>query len=262
MPIQLVDTHCHIHSSDYPLEADEVLARARTTGVTRLICVGTDISDSERAVEFVEGREGCSATIGVHPHEASRFFDKKSLPGEASLARLQTLAKKPKVVAVGECGLDYFYNHSPKEAQIAALRAQIELALAHNLPLVFHVRQAFADFWPVIDSYQGVRGVIHSFTDTREQLEEALARGFYVGVNGITTFTKHDWQLEVARAIPHDRLLFETDAPFLTPTPMRGTVNEPARVRRIAEFLAALRQESFDELADASTRNARQLFSI
>lgn len=250
----LVDTHCHIHSHDYSLPVNEVVARAQAAGVTRLICVGTDAADSVRAVDFAQTREGCWASIGIHPHEA--------LHSNPTLATLQSLATKPKVVAVGECGLDYFYQYSPKADQKRCLRAQIELALQHSLPMIFHVREAFKDFWPIVDEYRGLRGVIHSFTDTRTQLDEALSRGFYIGVNGIMTFTKNEWQLEAARAIPLERLLLETDAPFLTPVPLRGKVNEPAHVIHIVSFLANLRGISPQEIAGNSTHNALTLFSL
>ena len=167
-----------------------------------------------------------------------------------------------KIVAVGECGLDYFYGHSSKEDQEKVLRYQIELALEYNLPLIFHVRDAFDDFWPIFDSYQGLRGVLHSFTDTQVNLDKALERELYIGVNGIMTFTKNDWQLEVSRAIPVKNLLLETDAPFLTPAPIRGRVNEPANVMLTARFMSELRHVSVEELANQTTANARQLFSL
>jgi Tat protein secretion system quality control protein TatD with DNase activity len=171
-------------------------------------------------------------------------------------------SRADKIVAIGECGLDYFYNHSSKPEQERALRSQIELALEHNLPLIFHIRDAFADFWPIFDSYQGLRGVLHSFTDTPENLGKALERGLYIGINGIMTFTKQNWQLEVAKSVPSERLVLETDAPFLTPVPLRGTINEPAHVELIAKFLSELRQQPFEELATITPNNALQLFSI
>ncbi|HET8709169.1 MAG TPA: TatD family hydrolase, partial [Candidatus Saccharimonadales bacterium] len=172
------------------------------------------------------------------------------------------LVTSPKVVAVGETGLDYFYNHSPKEAQIEVLKFQIELALTHDLPLIFHVREAFSDFWPILKRYEGkVRGVLHSFTDSRENLEKALECGFYIGVNGIATFTKDPRQLEMYRAIPLENLLLETDAPFLTPVPHRGTICEPYHVSVTADFLSGLREEPLETIAAATTRNARQLFT-
>jgi TatD DNase family protein len=165
-------------------------------------------------------------------------------------------------VAVGECGLDYFYTHSPKEVQVEMLKAQIELALAHDTPLIFHVREAFDDFWPVFDSYQGIRGVLHSFTDTEANLQRALDKGLYIGVNGIATFTKIDAQKAMYKQIPLEKLLLETDAPFLTPVPHRGKVNEPAFVKLVASHMADLHAISLEELSAATSKNATTLFNL
>jgi TatD DNase family protein len=222
-----------------------------------LLCVGTTIEDSELAVSFVQSRPATWASIGIHPHEAQRY-----VADSAALARFSALATQPKVVAVGECGLDYFYNHSPKEAQEKVLRFQIELALKHNLPMIFHVRDAFKDFWPIFDSYDGIRGVIHSFSSDRYDLEQILKRNLYVGLNGITTFMKAEAQLAAVKQVPLDSLVLETDAPFLTPTPYRGTMCEPKHVRVTAEFLAELRGESLDLLATRTSANAHKLFGL
>ena len=271
--MDFVDTHCHIHEADALLkdgdpvrakwleagkkDPDEIIADALKDGVTRLICVGTTLSDSQVAIDFVQSRPNCWASIGIHPHEAKDFVGQPEL-----LEEFAALATKPKVVAVGECGLDYFYNHSPKEQQIEILKFQIELALKHDLPLIFHVREAFDDFWPIVDSYKGIRGVVHSFSAAETELKQILQRGFYVGLNGIMTFTKKPEQLTAARAVPKDKLLLETDAPFLTPTPYRGTICESKHVRVIAEFLSKLRGESLAEIAQVTTNNAIQLFGL
>lgn len=274
MRMQVTDTHCHIHEivgmhehvdegvhqkwqKAGVTDPDAVIADAAEAGVTRLICVGCTVEDSALAVDFVQQRQNTWASIGIHPHEAARHIrDQKALDDFAALA------SKPKVVAVGECGLDYFYTHSPKEDQEQMLRFQIELALKHDLPMVFHVRDAFADFWLIFDDYQGVRGVVHSFTATRKELDEAVARGLYVGLNGIATFAKAGEQLEAIKAVPLDHMLLETDAPFLTPVPHRGKICIPRHVVLTAEFLSNLRGESLDELAQVTTRNARSLFGL
>ncbi len=270
--MELVDTHCHIQSAGLKigekgtrqlwakapeLTADRIVANAVEAGVTRLLCVGCDLEDSQLAVDFVRDRPGCWATVGIHPHEAQHFAGQADV-----LADFARLATQPKVVAVGECGLDFYYEHSPRPAQVEVLKFQIELALKHDLPLIFHVREAFDDFWPIFDQYQGLRGVLHSFTDTAENLGKALDRGLYIGVNGIATFTKNPENLTVFQKIPLEKLLLETDAPFLTPVPYRGTINEPKRVGSIAEFIAGLRGESREDLAAATTSNARKLFGI
>lgn len=252
--MQFVDTHCHIHEDSYAFDVDETIARASEAGVIKLICVGTSAEDSKIAVDFVQNRPNTWASIGLHPHDA-----KLGAPAFDTLAKL---ANKPKVVAIGECGLDYYYNHSPKEAQITALHFQIELALKHNLPMIFHIRDAFEDFWSVFDQYKGIRGVIHSFTATNIELEQALSCGLYIGLNGIITFTKEDMQLQAAKSIPIGRLMLETDAPFLTPVPLRGKINEPKNVVLTAEFLSSLRGESLVEIAQATTENAQKLFDL
>lgn len=265
--MQLVDTHCHIHSADYPLPITEVDAHNAEAGVAYMLCVGTDAADSERAVAFAADRPDSWAVVGQHPHEARHGVEplgrlREMLAVEQLAVGVERRQPDRKIVGIGECGLDYFYGHSSKADQEKALRYQIELALEYDLPLVFHVRDAFDDFWPILDSYQGARGVLHSFTDNLDNLTRAIERGLYIGVNGIVTFTKNDWQLEVARQIPLQSLLLETDAPFLTPSPMRGKVNEPARVLLVARFMSDLRQISLQKLAQQTTTNARQLFSI
>jgi TatD DNase family protein len=267
----LVDTHCHIQSvgldqgeritremwAKSGLNAATVLSNASDGDVTRMVCVGCDLADSQLAVEFVQGKDKCWASIGIHPHEAQHFAGRPD-----KLEEFAALAGKPKVVAVGECGFDFYYNHSPKEAQTQVLKFQIGLALKKDLPIIFHVREAFDDFWPVFDSYSGVRGVLHSFTDSRENMIKAIERGLHIGVNGIATFTKDQGQLETYKAIPLERLLLETDAPFLTPVPFRGSINEPGRLGAVADFIAGLRGIDRDELAKATTTNARQLFGL
>ncbi len=249
----LIDTHCHIHESDYSMPASEVIDRAVKSGVNQMICVGTSEDSSAQAIEFVKNHSEVYAAIGVHPHETKDGF--------SAIARLASDSPK-KLIAIGEIGLDYFYTHSPRDVQIRALEAQIDIALKHNLPVIFHVREAFDDFWPIFDNFHGIRGVVHSFTDSDKNLTAALSRGLYVGVNGISTFTKDEAQRDVFASIPLGKLLLETDAPFLTPAPFRGKVNEPAYVKNIAEFHAKVRQLSYNEISQATTTNARALFAL
>lgn len=246
----LFDTHCHIHEADYPLDIDETLKRALDSGVTNMICVGTSIDSSKRAISFASKYPQSYASIGVHPHDTKDGW------------KLDDLKLTDRVVAVGEIGLDYYYDNSPRDVQIVALNEQIEFALKRNLPIIFHVRDAFDDFWPIFDSYKGIRGVLHSFTDTATNLEQALKHGLYIGVNGISTFTKDAAQQAMYASIPLERLLVETDAPFLTPVPFRGKVNEPAFVKNVAEHSAKLRGISLEQLAVATTANARALFAL
>lgn len=217
-----------------------------------MVCVGTSEESSELAISFAEAHDNVFASIGVHPHDTKDGY-----------AKIATLAgSSEKIIAVGEIGLDYFYTHSPRDLQIEALKAQLDIAVKHDLPVIFHVREAFDDFWPIFEQYEGLRGVLHSFTDSKENMERAVAKGLYIGVNGISTFTKDEMQKAMFDAIPLDRILFETDAPFLTPTPYRGKINEPAYVRIVAEFHAQRRGISLNEIAEASSQNARALFNL
>jgi len=270
--IELFDTHAHTHemvrrttpvydkwhSDDARRTPETVIAAAHEAGVTRMLCIGTTLADSELAVEFVRERQGQWVSIGIHPHEAAEHRSKEAKQRFAGLAAAE------KVVAIGECGLDYFYEHSPREAQIELLKFQIELALEHDLPLSFHVREAFDDFWPIFESYRGagLRGVLHSFTDNMANLERAVKHGLHFGVNGIVTFARNEAQHVIYRTIPSDFLLLETDAPFLTPVPFRGKICESKHVRVTAEFLADLRKEPLEELAKATTINACALLQV
>jgi TatD DNase family protein len=269
--MELVDTHCHIQSvglavgerstrdmwAKTELTGGQVVQNAAEQGVTRLVCVGCDLEDSKLAIEFVKNRENCWASIGLHPHEAQHYAGQQD-----KLDEFAALATAEKVVAVGECGLDLFYTHSPRENQIETLKFQFELATKHDLPMIFHVREAFDDFWPIFDSYTGVKGVLHSFTDNADNLAKALDRGLFIGVNGIATFAKDPKQLDVYKSIPLGNLLLETDAPFLTPTPYRGSINEPKRLGVVADFIANLRGEDRAAIASQTTANAKKLFNI
>lgn len=256
--VELFDTHCHVHFPDYVLDNEEVIKNAAEAGVKRLLAVGCTLADSQLGVEMASRHDNIWASIGLHPHEAKHYInDHEKLQQFRNL-----LVNMPKVVAIGECGLDYHYMHSSKEDQKKLFRFQLDMAVENDLPLIFHVREAFADFWHILDSYKGLRGVVHSFSSTRADLDEILARGLYVGLNGIMTFTKDNEQLQAAKAIPLQKLLLETDAPYLTPTPYRGTICEPKHVVVIAEFLSQLRNEELTALAEQTTSNARTLFGI
>ena len=266
----LIDTHCHIHDDDYPLDIEQVMAHAHQAGVGQMICIGTSSANSQLAMEFADNHEGVFASVGVHPHGA-----KDGLGQLAEIIRMSTnlgdfsiQAEKSahKLVAIGEIGLDYHYDGSPHDVQIKALIEQIKLALQYNLPIIFHVREAFDDFWPIIDGFlsagQQIKGVLHSFTDTKINADEAIKRGLYIGVNGYSTFTKDEAVKAMFASLPLDKILLETDAPYLTPNPFRGKVNEPAFVRNVAEFHGAIRQISTEEVENITTANAQKLFRL
>ena len=265
--MKLTDSHCHIHSNDYGLDANAVIRAAQNNGVDKFICVGDGPEDSKQAIEFADAHENCWASIGLHPHDAkdgdkSLTQIRKLLEANDSISNDRPHAQQSKVVAIGECGLDYHYNHSSKEEQSKVLHQQIELAIEHDLPLIFHVREAFDDFWPIIDNHPGVRGVVHSFTSGHKDLKEALSRDLFIGINGIIAFTKDYEQLKTARHIPLESLVLETDSPLLTPTPFRGQTNEPKHILTIANFLSELRNEPLEELAKITTENTERLYNI
>jgi TatD DNase family protein len=255
--MKLIDTHCHMHFEQYGLDTDEVLAAAAVNGVDKIICVGTTLADSQSAVSFAAAHDNVWATAGVHPHDAAVYL--KTTGSDAMLSEFLGMKK---VVAVGEIGLDYYHSKTPKDEQQKALYRQIEAGRKFNLPFVFHVREAFDDFWPIFDSYENLRGVIHSFSAGTMQLDQILSRGLLISLNGIMTFTKDEVQLQAAKDVPLDRLMLETDAPFLTPAPYRGQISEPKYILDIAKFLAELRGEKIEDLATATTKNAEALFKL
>lgn len=255
--MDLVDTHCHLQFEEY-VEVQAVITAAIKAGVNRMICVGTTIEDSRQAIELANRYpKNIWSAIGVHPHEADKVAGEKHLA-----AQLKELIDYPKTIAVGEVGLDLYKNYSDRDTQVRLLRRILDATADSGLPYVFHVRDAWADFWPVFDSYPNLRGVVHSFSSGTKQLEQVLKRGLYIGLNGIMTFTRDQAQLEAAKVVPRDRLLLETDAPFLTPAPERNQLCEPKHVAVTANFLANLREERIGELIAYTTVNAERLFGI
>jgi TatD DNase family protein len=251
----LVDAHCHL-TGTY-LDADHVaatLARARAQGVTGFIAVGTDLDDSRVVLDLVTRTPGLQASLGVHPHEA------KSWSAEVA-SDLEALLIEPSVRFVGETGLDWHYDLSPREVQEVAFRAQIRLAKAIRKPLMIHTRSAPEATLQILEEEgaDAVRGIIHCFSEDRIFAERALDLGFYLSFSGIVTFKKAEAVRAVAAWAPGDRILVETDAPFLAPVPYRGKPNEPGFVRFTAEAVAELRGISPSALADLTTRNLEAL---
>jgi len=247
----MIDSHCHIHASEFYVDDREAVYARAVDADVKMLLIGTSEKDSREAVEFSKTHADTWAVIGIHPHVADK--------GWADITRiLQELHKE--VVGIGEIGLDYFYNNSPRAMQITALEAQLQLARDYSLPVSFHVREAFDDFWPILANFPEIKGVLHSFTDSLQTLEVALSKGMYIGVNGISTFAK-DKQV-MWDQIPLENMLLETDAPFLTPVPLRGKVNEPAFVRNVAEYHANRRTVELEHLARVTSANASKLFTI
>ena len=262
LPI-LIDTHCHLTMNQYDPDRSGVIQRARDAGVERMITIGTDIEESQRAIALAEEHDFMFAAVGVHPHDVKEIKDL-----EAAYQALKALTSNSKVVALGETGLDYHYMHSPAPLQQEHFRIMIRLAKACNLPLIIHTREAKEDTLKILREEAGdrLRGVFHCFSGDREMAEAALAMGFYLSFSGVITFqnaqnTKKTI-LEIVKAIPLDRILIETDAPFLTPHPHRGKRNEPAYVRYVAEKVAEVKALSIEETAKAIFANAAKLFRL
>lgn len=244
------DTHCHLQYDGIP---EGALERATEAGVGRVVCIGTDVDQSKAAIEVAAASPGrVWATVGLHPHEATAGTD-----------GLLPLLDAPRVVGIGECGLDYFYDHSPRDVQRAAFAAQIALARVHDLTLVIHTRDAWDDTFGILLS-EGVpeRVVFHCFSGGRDEARRALAIGAYLSFSGIVTFKKADDVREAARASPANRLLIETDAPYLAPEPHRGSRNEPAMAAVVGRAVAALRHDDPEELAAVTTDNAKAVFNL
>lgn len=262
----LIDTHCHIHDAEYP-DVEVSIALAKDKGVTKFICVGTDLESSRLAAKFAKKhkKDGASASIGIHPHEAVSIKLKKNLK-DATWNELLKLSKQPEVVAIGEFGFDFFYHKEPEARanQTKLAKKHLELAQKTGLPIVLHIRDAFDPFFEIIKDYPEVKGVIHSFSDTTDNLKKVLElpNNFYIGLNGIMTFSKSPQQLQAAKDVPLERLVLETDSPYLTPPPERGTINSIKNTLHIAEFLSDLRGEKLEHFCQATTANAERLFLI
>jgi TatD DNase family protein len=242
------DNHCHLDAQT----AAEMVAEAREAGVERLITVGTDVAESRRCLEIARAHDGVWATAGVHPHEA-----KDGTEG------LEELLSEPEVVAVGECGLDYHYDHSPRQIQREVFAHQIRLAHAHGLPLVIHTREAWDDTFAILDR-EGVpeRTVFHCFTGGPSEADAALERGTHLSFSGIVTFKTADDLRAAAARCPRERLLVETDSPYLTPVPHRGEPNRPALVPLVGAAVATTQGVGTQEVAAASWAVAEQFYDL
>jgi len=254
--MRLIDSHCHLNYAGLAERQEEVLANARARGIAGFLNISTRQSEWGEVVGAAERNADVWASIGVHPHEADAHPDL----GAAALAEA---AAHPRVIAIGECGLDYYYDKSDRGAQRERFQAHIEAARATGLPLVVHTREAEADTAEILIrevGKGGVAGVLHCFTGSADLAKTALDLGFYVSISGIVTFKNARDLQEVAKAIPQQRLLVETDSPFLAPVPHRGQTCEPAFVADTAAFLSDLRDEPLDDLAEATTANFFRLF--
>jgi TatD DNase family protein len=257
----LVDTHLHLDFEQFDADRAEVVERAVEAGVTRMITIGTSLETSHRAIELAETFEQVWAAVGIHPNDAGEW-------GADAAAMLREWADHPRVVAIGEIGLDYYWERVPHAVQQQAFEEQLALAADLGLPVIVHDREAHEDLmatlrrWVRTLTEQGRRGVLHFFSGDLAMAEEALELGFYIGTDGPITYKNARELQEVIASVPLDRLLVETDAPFLSPHPHRGKRNEPAFVRHVAEQVGHLHAVSYEEVASHTTRNACNLFGL
>ncbi|MGH7899215.1 MAG: TatD family hydrolase [Candidatus Binatia bacterium] len=252
-----IDSHCHVGEPDYDEDRDAVLERARAAGVVELIvaAAGGTRETNVRALEIAGRRPGCHAVVGVHPHDVARMDD-------SLRAEIAAWAEKPEVVGIGETGLDFHYLHSPRERQLEEFRRFVALGRAVGLPIVIHSRAAEEDTLTLLREENVASGVMHCFTYGPEVARRALDLGLYVSFSGIVTFRSAADVRDAARLVPLDRLLIETDSPYLSPEPKRGGRNEPARLLDVARGLAAVLGRPLEEIAACTTANARRLFRL
>ncbi len=229
-----------------------VLARAREQGLRGFVVPGTKLDDSPEAVAIAQGNDDVWAAVGFHPHEAKHCDD-------TAFARIESLAGEARVVAIGEIGLDYHYMHSPRETQIAVFERHIDLARRLDLPIIVHNRESTEDMLRIL---QAGKGILHSFTESYEVATTLVGRGYFISFSGILTFRSAEGLRECARRLPRDRVLIETDTPYLAPVPFRGRDNEPAFVIKIAELLASLWGTSLEEVAEVTAANFERAFGV
>jgi TatD DNase family protein len=258
--MQIIDSHAHLEFPQFDLDRDAMLERARAAGVDTLLAIGSGTGPDRlnAAIPFAERHDWIYATIGIHPHEAK-------LATEEHFARLDELAHHPRVIAWGEMGLDYYYDHSPREVQANVFRRQLGQARAAKLPIVIHCRDAWADCLAMLEEdwrRSGLGGILHCFTGTLEDAKRGLDMGFLVSFAGNVTYPKMQQLRDVAREIPLERLLTETDSPFLPPQGRRGKRNEPAYVVEVAQALANVRNLAHEEVAALTTENFRRFFGL
>ena len=252
---RLVDTHCHLDMKEFDTDREEVIRRARDAGFEALITVGSDMAGTMRCMELSRLYDFVFAAIGIHPHDARDFTDEAFL-------RLKDWSKEDKVVAIGETGLDYHYDHSPRELQRDVFRRHLELAGETGLPVIIHSREAEKDTIGILKKSETKSGVLHCFSGNMEMAEQAMSLGLFISLAGPVTFKRSRQLKEIAAMIPDDYLLVETDAPYLTPEPLRGRRNEPAYMEHTVKLIAELRGVSYEDLSRITTLNAKRLFRI
>ena len=253
--MRLFDTHAHLLSERFDADREALISELPLRGLAGCIEVGTDIEFSDRAQRLAEQTDYIWAAVGVHPHDSA------DAP-EDYIERLTEIAARPKVVAIGEIGLDYHYDFSPRDVQRRVFGRQLELARQLNLPVIIHMREATQDTLAMLREHEGIKGVMHCFSGSAETAEICVGMGLYVSFTGSVTFKNARKVVEAAAAVPLERLMAETDCPYLSPEPVRGRRNEPSNVRYVLEKLAEIKGVPADEMAEINIRNARELFGI
>ncbi len=263
----LIDTHCHLNFQAFENDLEEVINSAKKEGVEKIIIPGAKIDSSEKAIVIANKYDGCYAAIGIHPHHVSDVLREK----------LAALAKNKKTVAIGECGMDYFEYQKTvhpeniitpqiKEQQKELLKIHLEVAVEFGLPVILHCREAFIDMLPLVEEFKkansNLQGVFHCFGGSEKDLEKVLSMGFYVGFDGNTTFKNADNLRFLVKLSPLDKILIETDSPYLTPEPHRGKRNEPKNVKIVGEEIAVIKGISVEKTEEVTTKNAEKLFVI
>ena len=255
--MRLFDSHCHLEDERFAGETDALLARMKRAGVEKCICAGSDMPSCEKIVALAEARPMIYGMVGVHPQEADRFED-------GQLERMAAWLRSPKIVGVGEIGLDYYYENAPRDVQKVALAKQLLFAKEQNVPVAFHIRDAHGDMLDLLRAHRNElpRGVLHCYSGSVDSAREYLDMGFYLSFAGPVTYKNAKTPQEAAAYCPLDRLLVETDSPYLAPVPLRGQRNEPSYVRYVAEKIAALRGVSVEALEEATWQNTCRLYRI
>ena len=251
------DSHCHVDEEAFDEDREEVLFRMKANGVTRCAVIGSDMETSRRAAAFAAAHSGVVAAGGFHPHEASRFR-------ESNLDELREMYQKGRIRAIGEIGLDFYYDHSPRDVQREVCIRQMELAWELKAPVAYHIRDAHQEMLEIMKGMKArlTGGIIHCFSGSAEIAKEYLKLGYYISFAGPLTFKKAPRLQEAVKLVPKDRLLIETDSPYMAPEPVRGRRNEPANVRYVGLKMAELRGEKPEEVAAFTTENAMQVYGI
>ncbi len=252
----MIDSHCHLADASFAQDLPAVLARARDAGVRHMICIADDISEAKRCLQIAREHENISATVGIHPHNASGFELSRDIP------ILQALAHEPSCVAIGEIGLDYHYMRSVKSIQQQAFEAQLSLSRDMHLPAVIHCREAVEDVWAIVNHVRPKKAVIHCCTEAWSDVERFVEAGYYLSFTGIATFPQSHVIRETIHRCPLERLMIETDSPYLAPVPHRGMRNEPAYVALVAACIAHVKSLSYEEVMSVTTMNAQAFFSL